>query len=984
MEPFQREESKFPVAGVLVLAAVIGGVLVYQAPLKTSRPAATKLEKQAHETFGEIQVQARLWEDPFVAAEQHEQGETLKKIKDQFHHKSVKVLPENDRSDTAVFIAMVDGSPYAEGTESRIRHRYAVLSALGVAGFVPYDSEHIGYFYWSEKGQSLRIPYEWFLFSPARRGKEHQWERILVLWAKDSAFSACPRSQLTNIIHHVDQDLHPRPRNLEFKILGPRGSTTLRAMFRKAKESCGTSLKKQEKGILQEVEVYSPWATASDQWLFEEIKISLPNEPVSLMIQGSDKPPSFAFRVFRTIGTDRELAEAVIKELKYRGVKLGVGHIALISEWDTFYGRTLPLTFTAEATRQGNTPSPSGDGQGAPSWVHSYSYLRGLDGEIPSEAGRDGQKPKPDEGGKKAQANLMQPNIKELEQPEGKSQLDYVRRLADRIEAKDRELRQRCSPFEDCPGIKAIGVLGSDVYDKLLILQALRPYFPDAMFFTTDLDARLYHPSQYEWTRNLLIASHFGLELDGKLQGDIPPFRDSYQTSVFWSVLQATRPKDGEHVLVGNLTSPQLFEVGRSGPVSLSQPSSDVPSGWEILFSTVALLLALILMWQARILRFSFAAAVLAVLLVVGVAGYGVIAIYSDSLEPVALLEGVSVWPTEGLRLLAFLMTVAFFFDIGRRLKESNRSLEKYYFNGGGNEKDQDKISSKPVTGQTMKAMRSWPALKEWEQEPETYVNSFTVWKEYLAFGSGWFRLVRVAVPVALFFIFGMVVMRLFGLPHIPCRGDWCFKADALILIISVVAFVWLIFVVVDAMTLCASFIARLVAKPTEWPTHILEKFRKERNMDPSLLEEWLDIRFIAERTDSIGKMMYYPFLILFLMVVSRHTAFDNWDFPLGLIIILSLSAMFALWAAFVLRRAGEKARRKAVRSLRNKLFQLKGEGEGHRHRFEQVQMTIQEIESNRAGAFAPLGQHPIFRSVAFPSGAFGILVLIEYLATGF
>ena len=38
-------------------------------------------------------------------------------------------------------------------------------------------------------------------------------------------------------------------------------------------------------------------------------------------------------------------------------------------------------------------------------------------------------------------------------------------------------------------------MLGSDVYDKLLILQALRPAFPRAVFFTTDLNARLAYPA---------------------------------------------------------------------------------------------------------------------------------------------------------------------------------------------------------------------------------------------------------------------------------------------------------------------------------------------------------------------------------------------------------------------------------------------------------------------------------------------------------
>ena len=75
--------------------------------------------------------------------------------------------------------------------------------------------------------------------------------------------------------------------------------------------------------------------------------------------------------------------------------------------------------------------------------------------------------------------------------------------------------------------------MGTDVHDKLLILQALRQYFPEKVFFTTDLQAIYQQPENYEWTHNMIIASHFGLQLRGELQGSIPPFRDSYQTALY-------------------------------------------------------------------------------------------------------------------------------------------------------------------------------------------------------------------------------------------------------------------------------------------------------------------------------------------------------------------------------------------------------------------------------------------------------------------
>ena len=90
------------------------------------------------------------------------------------------------------------------------------------------------------------------------------------------------------------------------------------------------------------------------------------------------------------------------------------------------------------------------------------------------------------------------------------------------------------------------GYLCSDVYDLLVVLQALRPSFPNALFFTTDADVRYLHPAEFKWTRGLVVLSGYGLRFDQeslpellashlkrKPELELPPFRDSYQTSMF-------------------------------------------------------------------------------------------------------------------------------------------------------------------------------------------------------------------------------------------------------------------------------------------------------------------------------------------------------------------------------------------------------------------------------------------------------------------
>src|SRR5205814_3773219 len=68
---------------------------------------------------------------------------------------------------------------------------------------------------------------------------------------------------------------------------------------------------------------------------------------------------------------------------------------------------------------------------------------------------------------------------------------------------------------------------GSDIYDKLLVLQAVHPQLPAAIFFTTDLDALYLEKDNAVFTRNLIVASPTDLTALG-----LPPMRDSYQTCV--------------------------------------------------------------------------------------------------------------------------------------------------------------------------------------------------------------------------------------------------------------------------------------------------------------------------------------------------------------------------------------------------------------------------------------------------------------------
>lgn len=289
--------------------------------------------------------------------------------------------------------------------------------------------------------------------------------------------------------------------------------------------------------------------------------------------------PAAVATLHRTSATDSLLCQALTRELELRGVRVADAtakhHVVVVSEWDTYYGRALPLTFAATVlharqrggTDPGGDPTPydehivgligRGDGGASVDRLHRFSYLRGVDG-VTADAGTAA-------GGsedKKQAAVAAQETARE--RPDGTAQFDCMRRLADRIKDLNTRLERNGDGH-----VAAIGVLGSDVYDKLLILRALQPAFPSAVFFTTDLDNRLTDRRELDWTRNLIVASGFGLELTASLQGEIPPFREAYQTALYASCLQAL---DFPPVVERSPLppTPRVFEIGRTRANDLS------------------------------------------------------------------------------------------------------------------------------------------------------------------------------------------------------------------------------------------------------------------------------------------------------------------------------------------------------------------------------------------------------------------------------
>jgi hypothetical protein len=1071
-------DSKLAVAGALTLVLAIAGVLLVKEPLRSSRPVGTGLEMK--QTTGEQLVRARLWEDPVAAVERgmREKGSTKAAFataeEPSLAHRLrplrqaiLKRVKNGHR--LTVLLVTTSGGPYVESTESRIRDRYAIGTALGVACYAPEEEGHLAFVEWDSKGSVRGLPYEWYGLRKTRVCGEagSRADSVLVVWLPDEALSRGFFTTLTSLSQGLvcqetsrnecllTEDKRGLVRlntslqqSVTFKIIGPRSSSDYRALLEEAGKLYGDP--HEGIGIWPNadgsIELYSPWASAMKGLLAYGLKAESGKGAACATYEDCEhefyrRLADASVRLVFDIGSDDQRFEALIAELDRRQVRLGWDAVILIGEWDSFYGRTLPIEFRAAACAKVATFSEAdlkqiqvpvdiknwcptiprsvdlqiqrpADYESLTLNVFRYSYLGGLDGEVPGEdAARAARAAKVTAGDQSKDMTR--------DRPEGTSQLDYVRALVNRI-------------HDEGEGARAIGILGTDPYDALLIIKALRPFFRHAIFFTIDLDARHLHLSEYRSTRNMVIASPFGLQLDGGLQRDVPPFRSSYQTSVYFAVLQAV-----EHVLceshghqkqVGPCTTeyhvsltpenrlydagshPRLFEVGRDGAVDLSvvekegvrtihplradlahtdeQGQLKLGVGFDDTAVAVTLLLTMLVgaiiawsnqrlwLWVSRNPRLL---SVIGIFLLASFSAFvalgGAPALLSghDEGEPFSWTAGVSVWPSELIRLLVVVLCLIFLAKGWRDLtKNGDLITDAFLF--------QDESDSQRFSPGTF-----WINLKR-VFHPAATMTATTVDQAW-----SWYR--EASKPAQwvtrtiLLFILYLGIMWSLGYYVLneeyihPCRGGLSCAVDWVMTLISTVLVVFLNLAVFDAVMLCRRWIGWVTASTGGWSQQVQEQYLVDYGLSEAQKAEFEKLKYLAvvdligQRTEVVNRLIRYPFIALLIMIAGRNDYFDIWNYPVLLLLSWALNVILALLAAYLLYQAASGAKAAMLAGLSRQMVQALGTGQDHDVRMKQVQFIIDEVEANQQGAFVPLYQQPVIES-----SLYGLVALLQYL----
>jgi hypothetical protein len=1074
------------------------------------------------------------------------------------------------RRDT-VIVALLPGGTLIGAEEARQRTRYALLAGLNAAGYTPIDSERMGLFKAplcpsliescdsappprSDERAAAEVAYLDVVFesftTKAALGDNANDRRVLVLWVDEKALKRRWLSSVASLLAELmPAGIGGGPR---LRIIGPTRSEGLINAFRDLDLMAAEGRRLAEApllvsdqeaaalvqqldnfqrrwAVLLRARLVSPGATTPDREVlteaalpsaqsveqafdarFEAVHAELVSKNLGPELKRSAPRGGF---FFRTIGTDDALVDLLVGELRARGLGRGSSgqRVALVGEWDLLYTRHFAAELRARLDCGGRADC-------TPVQLSSYDYLRGIDGisiDTPARSARSGE-------GKPGDRSA-------IEWPEGRDQRDYLRRLV--------ELRLTAGGAIGT--IDAIGVIGNDVHDKLLVAQALRDAFPDRALFTTDLDARMLHPRVTGYTRNLIVASSLPLALPDELQCGTPPFRDAYQTAVFLAARYAATPlraeapdgSDGvgcqglnitdlERRIRDALAHPRLYEVGRAGMVELFRPGDNATQaaaardlderrayalvaalGWLILLVTVffgkpgpalrtvrqaltasaasggadssllcsrrstlvvagvqaaafgyalgvvlelalphavglrgCLLLAAAaaaLFWafvfpatrwvtdfraarhQATPERRHWELLALQILLaVVAVAGLwwlwvlpGIAA--TDVREPFFMLSGVSSWPSQLLRTLSLLL-FAWFLDFAWcGLAAAADRIDRRYFGAVANP------AAQPAPRRSIFAVVRDGSIWLWQPAAGTRndrggIDGAALWAQYRSRLTGWQRLARIvfwlAVAMGALWLLGSLLGG--ARPEIPARG----AADRALFLATMIGaglgMVTLLVLVADATVLSWRFLWLLKEGRTEYPAPTVERFAAElgtelreraaapvaaryaeRGQPPagppphnSLLDDWIDVRLIADHSAATGHLILFPFVLLGLMIVARSRLFDNWQIGGSLLIMFALFVLWSIAMAALLKHGAEQARRIALERMNQDFVWLKGAGTAYAPLADQFPRLIEQVRTLRRGAFAPLFEQPLVRALLVPLGGAGGVQLLDLL----
>lgn len=281
------------------------------------------------------------------------------------------------------------------------------------------------------------------------------------------------------------------------------------------------------------------------------------------------------------------------------------------------------------------------------------------------------------------------------------------------------------------------------------------------------------------------------------------------------------------------------------------------------------------------------------------------------------------------------------------------------------------------------------------------------IWESYKIVASLRYTMIRVSILLALVVISAIIAVSAFfadfseiifflrkELEHIsegPFRGSTNLFWNQALSYITGVLYLILILYIVDSVHLSSHLIRKLAEHEVmRWPSALVKTYQNRYGLtDSRVIECRILLDFVKQHTDAPNKFIFYPFFVLFLIILSRNYYFDNWQTtPFTLFVYIGLT-IFTLASAFRLRAAAQYAKEKILERLESndaqapvnqRWYQRDDRWYKRDDKAAKFKSLVSEIREFKEGIYKPLSHHPVVLYLLLPFSSLASVYLIEYL----
>jgi hypothetical protein len=166
----------------------------------------------------------------------------------------------------------------------------------------------------------------------------------------------------------------------------------------------------------------------------------------------------------------------------------------------------------------------------------------------------------------------------------------------------------------------------------------------------------------------------------------------------------------------------------------------------------------------------------------------------------------------------------------------------------------------------------------------------------------------------------------------------------------------------------------------TRWPSDLTKKTNDDLALAPdsfsAVASGVLDVKFVAAFTERVHVVFYLPFVVLFLLILSRNSYFDRWPWPFGLDFIFIVNFVIAFTCSWCIRRVAAKVKSEAIYNMKL----AKNLSCANPELSQRISMAIEYTEGVQRGAYSNWLHNPSVIGTLVPTGSAGLIAIVRLL----